>query len=97
MSTTGNPSPARTARASRRFSLPTRWLAPRSWATSTWSRSKRRPTSAPRERDRSGRVAEPVARDLGVPVHEASNLFDQLGVWSRAHAIVFARDHGFSG
>jgi pimeloyl-ACP methyl ester carboxylesterase/DNA-binding CsgD family transcriptional regulator len=26
-----------------------------------------------------------------------SHLFDKLGVWSRAQAIVFARDHGFSG
>ena len=26
-----------------------------------------------------------------------SNLFDKLGVWSRAQAIVFARDHGFAG
>jgi pimeloyl-ACP methyl ester carboxylesterase/DNA-binding CsgD family transcriptional regulator len=29
--------------------------------------------------------------------NHASNLFDKLGVWSRARAIVFARDHGFSG
>ena len=28
--------------------------------------------------------------------NRASNLFDKLGVWSRAQAIVFARDHGFS-
>jgi DNA-binding NarL/FixJ family response regulator len=28
--------------------------------------------------------------------NHASNLFDKLGVWSRAHAIVFARDHGFN-
>jgi DNA-binding CsgD family transcriptional regulator len=26
----------------------------------------------------------------------ASNLFDKLGVWSRAQAIVFARDHDFN-
>ena len=26
--------------------------------------------------------------------NHASNLFDKLGVWSRAQAIVFARDHG---
>ena len=24
-----------------------------------------------------------------------SNLFDKLGVWTRAQAMVFARDHGF--
>lgn len=29
--------------------------------------------------------------------NHASNLFDKLGVWSRAQAIVFARDHGFRG
>jgi pimeloyl-ACP methyl ester carboxylesterase/DNA-binding CsgD family transcriptional regulator len=28
--------------------------------------------------------------------NHTSNLFDKLGVWSRAQAIVFARDHGFS-
>jgi pimeloyl-ACP methyl ester carboxylesterase/DNA-binding CsgD family transcriptional regulator len=29
--------------------------------------------------------------------NHTSNIFDKLGVWSRAQAIVFARDHGFSG
>jgi DNA-binding NarL/FixJ family response regulator len=29
--------------------------------------------------------------------NHASNIFDKLGVWSRAQAIVFARDHGYSG
>jgi pimeloyl-ACP methyl ester carboxylesterase/DNA-binding CsgD family transcriptional regulator len=29
--------------------------------------------------------------------NHASNVFDKLGVWSRAQAIVFARDHGFGG
>jgi pimeloyl-ACP methyl ester carboxylesterase/DNA-binding CsgD family transcriptional regulator len=28
--------------------------------------------------------------------NHASNLFEKLGVWSRAQAIVFARDHGFN-
>ena len=27
--------------------------------------------------------------------NHASNIFDKLGVWSRAQAIVFAHDHGF--
>jgi hypothetical protein len=27
--------------------------------------------------------------------NHASNVFDKLGVWSRAQAIVFARDRGF--
>jgi DNA-binding CsgD family transcriptional regulator len=29
--------------------------------------------------------------------NHASNVFDKLGVWSRAQAIVFARDRGFKG
>ena len=29
--------------------------------------------------------------------NHASNIFDKLGVWSRAQAIVFARDHKFDG
>ena len=29
--------------------------------------------------------------------NHASNVFDKLGVWSRAQAIVFARDHRFRG
>ncbi len=29
--------------------------------------------------------------------NHASNVFDKLGVWSRAQAIVFAREHGFRG
>jgi len=27
--------------------------------------------------------------------NHVSNVFDKLGVWSRAQAIVFAREHGF--
>lgn len=37
------------------------------------------------------RISEKTVRN------HASNLFDKLGVWSRAQAIVFARDHGFVG
>ncbi len=29
--------------------------------------------------------------------NHASNIFDKLGVWSRAQAIVFARDRGYTG
>ena len=36
------------------------------------------------------RISEKTVRN------HASNVFDKLGVWSRAQAIVFARDHGFS-
>lgn len=37
------------------------------------------------------RISEKTVRN------HASNLFDKLGVWSRAQAIVFARDRGFRG
>jgi DNA-binding NarL/FixJ family response regulator len=29
--------------------------------------------------------------------NHVSNRFDKLGVWTRAQAIVFARDRGFAG
>jgi DNA-binding NarL/FixJ family response regulator len=29
--------------------------------------------------------------------NHVSNVFDKLGVWTRAQAIVFAHDHGFAG
>ena len=42
-----------------------------------------------------------IAERLGISEktvrNHLSNLFDKLGVWSRAQAIVFARDHGFRG
>jgi pimeloyl-ACP methyl ester carboxylesterase/DNA-binding CsgD family transcriptional regulator len=42
-----------------------------------------------------------IAERLGISEktvrNHLSNLFDKLGVWSRAQAIVFARDHGFKG
>ena len=41
-----------------------------------------------------------IAERLGISEktvrNHLSNLFDKLGVWSRAQAIVFARDHGFN-
>jgi pimeloyl-ACP methyl ester carboxylesterase/DNA-binding CsgD family transcriptional regulator len=40
-------------------------------------------------------AAELKISDKTVRNH-ASNVFDKLGVWSRAQAIVFARDHGFN-
>ena len=40
-------------------------------------------------------AAELQISDKTVRNH-ASNVFDKLGVWSRAQAIVFARDHGFN-
>ena len=42
-----------------------------------------------------------IAERLGISEktvrNHLSHLFDKLGVWSRAQAIVFARDHGFRG
>jgi len=61
---------------------------------------------SPREREVLGLVAEglsnaEVASRLGISDktvrNHVSNLFDKLGVWSRAQAIVFARDRGFRG
>ena len=40
-----------------------------------------------------------IAERLGISEktvrNHASNVFDKLGVWSRAQAIVFARERGF--
>ncbi|MGE0360406.1 MAG: alpha/beta fold hydrolase [Vicinamibacterales bacterium] len=42
-----------------------------------------------------------IAERLGISEktvrNHLSHLFDKLGVWSRTQAVVFARDHGFSG
>jgi len=40
-------------------------------------------------------IAERLSISEKTVRNHASNLFDKLGVWSRAQAIVFARDHGF--
>jgi pimeloyl-ACP methyl ester carboxylesterase/DNA-binding CsgD family transcriptional regulator len=40
-------------------------------------------------------IAERLAISEKTVRNHASNLFDKLGVWSRAQAIVFARDRGF--
>jgi DNA-binding NarL/FixJ family response regulator len=42
-------------------------------------------------------IAERLSISEKTVRNHASNVFDKLGVWSRARAIVFARDHGFSG
>jgi len=41
-------------------------------------------------------IADRLAISEKTVRNHTSNLFDKLGVWSRAQAIVFARDHGFS-
>ena len=42
-----------------------------------------------------------IGEDLGISEktvrNHVSNVFDKLGVWTRAQAIVFARDRGFRG
>jgi pimeloyl-ACP methyl ester carboxylesterase/DNA-binding CsgD family transcriptional regulator len=59
-----------------------------------------------RERETLSLLAEglsnsQIAERLGISEktvrNHLSHLFDKLGVWSRAQAIVFARDHGFRG
>ena len=59
---------------------------------------------SPREREVLGLMSEgfanaEIAARLGISAktvrNHVSNLFDKLGVWTRAQAIVFARDHGF--
>ena len=61
---------------------------------------------SPRERETLALLAEglsnsEIAERLGISEktvrNHLSHLFDKLGVWSRAQAIVFARDHGFRG
>ncbi len=42
-------------------------------------------------------VAERLAISEKTARNHASNVFDKLGVWSRAQAIVFARERGFKG
>ena len=41
-------------------------------------------------------IAERLSISEKTVRNHASNVFDKLGVWSRAQAIVFARDHGFT-
>jgi DNA-binding NarL/FixJ family response regulator len=59
---------------------------------------------SPRERELLALIAEglsnaDIAQRMRISEktvrNHASNLFDKLGVWSRAQAIVFVRDHGF--
>jgi len=40
-------------------------------------------------------IAERLAISGKTVRNHVSNLFDKLGVWTRAQAIVFARDRGF--
>ena len=63
-------------------------------------------TLSPREREVLGLITEglgngPIAERLTISEktvrNHVSNLFDKLGVWTRAQAIVFARDHDFQG
>ena len=40
-------------------------------------------------------IAERLALSEKTVRNHVSNVFDKLGVWTRAQAIVFARDRGF--
>ena len=40
-------------------------------------------------------IADRLAISEKTVRNHTSNIFDKLGVWSRAQAIVFARDHNF--
>ena len=42
-------------------------------------------------------IAERLALSEKTVRNHVSNVFDKLGVWTRAQAIVFARDRGFRG
>ena len=59
---------------------------------------------SPREREILALISEGLGNaDIGERLaisektvrNHVSNLFDKLGVWTRAQAIVFARDHAF--
>lgn len=43
----------------------------------------------------NGEIAERLTISEKTVRNHVSNVFDKLGVWTRAQAIVFARDHGF--
>jgi pimeloyl-ACP methyl ester carboxylesterase/DNA-binding CsgD family transcriptional regulator len=45
----------------------------------------------------NGDIAERLRISEKTVRNHVSKIFDKLGVWSRARAIVFARDHGFRG
>ena len=45
----------------------------------------------------NAQIGERLAISEKTVRNHISNIFDKLGVWTRAQAIVFARDHGFRG
>src|SRR5262249_9435630 len=45
----------------------------------------------------NAQIAERLSVSEKTVRNHVSNLFDKLGVWTRAQAIVFARDRGFRG
>ena len=44
----------------------------------------------------NARIAEDLSISEKTVRNHVSNIFDKLGVWTRAQAIVFARDRGFT-
>jgi DNA-binding NarL/FixJ family response regulator len=69
---------------------------PRDSAFSALSARERQVLALIAERLSNTEIAGRLAISEKTVRNHASNLFDKLGVWSRAQAIVFARDHGFS-
>jgi DNA-binding NarL/FixJ family response regulator len=45
----------------------------------------------------NAQIAERLSVSEKTVRNHVSNLFDKLGVWTRAQAMVFARDRGFRG
>jgi hypothetical protein len=71
----------------------------RSVTRDTCVRPRARPRVGVRNRNgmRSRRTQRRENKRVSPPgSNHASNLFDKLGVWSRAQALVFARDQGFN-
>ena len=45
----------------------------------------------------NAQIGERLAISEKTVRNHVSSVYDKLGVWSRAQAMVFARDHGFRG
>ena len=71
--------------------------APRDGAFSNLSKRERETLSLLAEGLSNSEIAERLGISEKTVRNHLSHLFDKLGVWSRAQAIVFARDRGFQG
>ncbi len=68
-----------------------------STAFASLSRRERETLSLLAEGLSNSQIAERLGISEKTVRNHLSHLFDKLGVWSRTQAIVFARDHGFTG